>query len=75
MSRAPQPHKDQADALYARYGKPLEAAHRGKYVAISSSGETLLAPTVLEAVEKAVAAFGPGSFLFKIGDKAVWRWR
>ncbi len=29
----------------------------------------------LEALDKALAQFGPGSFLFKVGDKAVGRWR
>jgi hypothetical protein len=67
--------KRQADALYERYGRPLEATHRGAYVAISPSGQTVLAPTALEAADKALEAFGPGSFLFKIGEKAVWRWR
>lgn len=64
-----------AEALYEQHGRPLEAAHRGKYVAISSKGETVLAPTVLEVLQKALAAFGPGSFIFKVGEKAVWRWR
>jgi hypothetical protein len=65
----------QADALYERYGRPLEATHRGQFVAISPSGETLVAPTVLGVVEQALAAFGRGSFVFKVGEKAVWRWR
>jgi len=70
-----QQRKLQASARYERYGKPLEVAHRGQYVAISPSGETVLAPSVLEVVEKASEAFGPGSFVFKLGAKAVWRWR
>jgi hypothetical protein len=67
--------KVEADALYERHGRPLEAAHRGQFVAISPRGETILAPTVLEVVDKALAAFGPGSYVFKVVDKAVWRWR
>jgi hypothetical protein len=27
----------QSDALYERYGKPLEKTHRGKYIAISKA--------------------------------------
>jgi hypothetical protein len=75
MTATSQERKLQADALYERYGRPLEAAHRGQYVAIAPGGDTVLAPTVLEAAEKALEAFGPGSVLFKVGEKAVWRWR
>ncbi len=75
MTATDQERKLQAHALYERYGRPLELAHQGQYVAISPSGETVLAPSVLEVVEKASEAFGPGSFVFKLGAKAVWRWR
>lgn len=70
-----QERKVQADTLYERYGKPLEAHHAGQYVAISPRGETVFAPTVLEVTEEALHAFGPGSFIFKVGEKIVWRWR
>lgn len=75
MTAPDQARRLQADALYERYGRPLEARHRGEYIAISPAGETVLAPTVLEVAEKALQAFGPGSFVFKVGEKAVWRWR
>jgi hypothetical protein len=32
----------QSDALYERYGKPLEKTHRGKFIAISLAGKTLI---------------------------------
>lgn len=64
-----------ADELYEKYGKPLEAEHQGEYVAITPDGRTILATTVREAAQKAVEALGPGSYLFKVGEKAVWRWR
>lgn len=67
--------KRQADALYEHYGKPLETEHRGKYVAISPDGETIIGLTVLEVLDKATGAFGPGNFIFKVGDKAVGKWR
>jgi hypothetical protein len=45
----------QSDALYERYGKPLEKTHRGKYVAISQAGKTLIADTVFALIQKAKA--------------------
>ena len=72
---ADQERERQADALYERYGRPFEADRWGEYVAISPAGETVFGKTVVETLGKAVAAFGPGSFVFKIGDKAVGKWR
>ncbi len=65
----------QYDELYESYGKPLEAQHYGEYLAISPDGKTLLGPTLREVAEQAEAAFGPGNFLYKIGPKAVGKWR
>ena len=64
-----------AEMLYERYGKPLEAAHRGEYVAISPAGETVLAASVLDAVRRGVQQLGRGCYIFKVGEKAVYRWR
>jgi hypothetical protein len=75
MAAANDDHKLQADSLYERYGKPLEKSYRGQYVTISADGQTVLAPSVLEVAEKALETLGPGSFVFKVGEKAVWRWR
>ena len=69
MAAANDDHKLQADSLYERHGKPLEKSHRGQYVAISAEGQTVLAPTVLEVAEKALEILGPGSFVFKVGEK------
>jgi hypothetical protein len=63
------------DELYEQYGKPLEVQHRGQYLAISTEGRTLLGATLLDVAERAEATFGPGNFLYKIGDKAVGKWR
>ncbi len=35
-----QPLVNKADALYERYGKPLEGTHKGHYVAIAEDGRT-----------------------------------
>ncbi|MBI4492414.1 MAG: hypothetical protein HY690_06435 [Chloroflexi bacterium] len=75
MAAVDRQRKQLADRLYEQYGKPLEAQHWGEYVAISPDGRTLLGPTILEVLEKATAAFGPGTFVFKVGEKAVGKWR
>lgn len=67
--------KKQADELYERYGKPLEAEHWGEYLAISPKGEIILGFSPLEAAQKATEAFGRGIFLFKVGEIAVYKWR
>lgn len=65
----------EAEALYDQFGKPLEEQHTGQYVAITPEGKTLLGATVLEVMQQARAAFGPGSFVFKVGARAVGKWR
>ena len=64
-----------ADDLYERYGRPLEQTHTGRFVAITPDGRTLLGADLHDTVARAVAAFGPGSYVFKIGDKVVGTWR
>ena len=66
---------DQSEALYAQYGKPLEQDHWGKYVAIFPEGGTLIGADLLDVSDRALAEFGQGSFVFKVGDKAVGKWR
>ena len=65
---------EQSDALYERYGKPLEKTHRGKYIAISMTGKTLIADTLMELMQQAKETLGPGNFIFKIGARAVGNW-
>jgi hypothetical protein len=64
----------QMDALYEQYGKPLEVEHWGEYVAIAQDGRTVLAPTALEAADRAEKTLGLGVFLFKVGEKVVFKW-
>lgn len=64
----------ESDRLYERYGKPLEQEHSGQYLAVSKDGRTLVAATLLEAVDQAVEHFGPENFVFKVGDKDVGEW-
>ncbi len=63
------------DELYERYGKPLEAKHRGEYLAVSQDGRTLLGDDIAEVVEQAASQFGPENFIFKVGEKSVGKWR
>lgn len=75
MTTTEQQRQTDADLLYERYGKPLEAEHLGEYVAISPEGKTLLGPTVVDVMQRAAEAFGPGNVIFKIGLGATGRWR
>lgn len=75
MAAPDQERKRQADALYERYGKPLEQAHQGQYLAIAPDGRTLLGSTMLDVLRGAKAQFGPGNFVFKVGTRAVGKWR
>ena len=75
MPKTDQGQVDEADLLYEQYGKPLEAEHWGEYVAIARDGRVVLAPTLLEVMQQATAALGPGSDVFKIGERVVGKWR
>ncbi len=62
--------------LYERYGKILEATHRGQFVAISLQGEIIVGPSDLEVLQQALARFGPGNFAFRrIGYRSLGKWR
>jgi hypothetical protein len=65
----------QADALYDRYGAPLERDHWGEYIVIAPDDRTVIAPTVVEAAQQAAATLGRGNFAFKIGNRAVATWK
>ncbi|HLG12792.1 MAG TPA: hypothetical protein VI876_13620 [Dehalococcoidia bacterium] len=67
--------KNRADRLYEQYARPLEREHAGEFVAISAEGKTVLGADLKMLVSKAKASLGPGNFIFKIGDRAVGRWR
>lgn len=75
MTTKQRDRKGESDQLYEQYGKPLERDHEGDYLAIAPDGRTLMGHTLLDVAQRAKEAFGPGSFLFKIGPKAVGKWR
>ena len=64
------------DRLYERYGRELEAEHRGEFVAISQDGRLVLGHDELTVAHEAIRRFGPGAFtLRRIGADAEIRWR
>lgn len=63
------------DDLYKKYGKPLEDKHWGEYIAISEQGKTVLSSDLNEVFKQSLQQLGPGSFVFRVGEKAVWKWR
>ena len=67
--------KQEADALYEQYGKPLEQEHHGEYVAISRQGAIVLGATLLDVMQKANATLGQESFIFRVGQRSVGNWR
>lgn len=64
-----------SDKLYKKYGKPLEEEHWGEFLAVSQKGKTILGKALLEVAQKASSILGPGNFIFKVGEKAVGKWR
>lgn len=66
---------DQSDKLYDQYGKPLEQDHWGEYVAIFPDGRLLVGADLMDVSDQALTQFGQGSFVFKVGDRAVGKWR
>jgi hypothetical protein len=79
VSRQAIPSQDElraeADRLYEEFGKPLEAEYWGKFVAISPAGRFLLGDDAHDVSVKAAETFGPGNFVFKVGPRAVSRFR
>lgn len=73
MKSANLPKKSESDKVYQKFVKPLEKDHWGKFIAVSHKGKTILADSLLEAVEKGISALGSGNFVFKVGEKAVGR--
>ena len=61
--------------LYEKYGKPLEADHAGKFVAISLDGEILLGEREAELFYQALDAFGRNKFaLTRVGHEVMDEW-
>jgi len=61
------------DALYDKFGKPLETEHWGEYIAISEDGKIALSPKLIDVFKKS-ESFSTPSYIFKVGEKAVYKW-
>ena len=48
MAAVKAPKLEESDILYEQYGRPLEAQHRGEYLAVSPQGDTLIGPDLDE---------------------------
>ena len=66
---------EEADQLYATYGKPLEQEHWGKFLAVSPDGRTILGEDLNDVSREAVEQLGLGNFLFKVGEVVVGKIR
>lgn len=56
------------DDLYVRYGKSLEAQHKGEYAAIAQDGRVITGTDDLQIAQRAVQEFGSGNFvLYRVG--------
>ena len=76
MIRTPdQQRQRMAQLLYEKHALPLEASHHGQFIAIAESGQYVVAATLRDAVRESAITLGPGSYVFKIGERSVGRWR
>lgn len=65
--------KELGDQLYEQYGKPLEAEHWGKYLAVHPDGRTILTDDYYTLKERARIELGKGVYVFKVGPRAIGR--
>lgn len=64
------------DRLYEHFGRPLERALTGEFVAIADDGRTLVGKDELSVAQQAIERFGRGAFALRcIGAAAEIRWR
>ena len=66
----------EADELYVKFAKPLEAEHKGEFVAVSKQGQVVRATTLQQVLDLSLREFGKGSFVFRLGaNRAVGKFR
>lgn len=64
------------EALYERYGKPLEPEHTGRFVAIGDTGEVILGDDEFALSKESLNRFGSGKYTVRrIGYDYNIRWR
>ena len=64
---------EEMDRVYRQYVKPLEQAHTGEYVLVTSEGRIVLAPPLEEIAQQAHQAPSKDTCVFKVGEKVVGR--
>ena len=64
-----------ADSVYEQYVKPLEPAHNGQYVVVTSNGQAIVAPTLLDIAEQVAKVPSKDNFIFKVGEKVLGKLR
>lgn len=64
---------EQTDCLYEKYGKPMEAEHWGKFLAVHPDGRTILEDDYRVLTNRASAELGKGIYVFKVGPRATHR--
>ena len=65
----------ESERLYEHFGKPLERDHWGEYAAVFPDGRSLIGVNLEDVSNRALDQFGRGSFVFRIGEKAIGKWR
>jgi hypothetical protein len=71
MQDGAKPHK----RFTSNTANPLEQEHTGEYVAISTSGKTIVGKSFRQVVTHALEQLGKGNFVYKIGSQAVGSFR
>lgn len=65
--------KELGDRLYEQYGKPLEAEHWGKFLAVHPDGRTVMTDDYETLTAHSLAKLGGGFYVFKVGPRATHR--
>lgn len=71
MTNERTPSTHDPDRVFERCVKPLELFHKDEYVLVTPTGQTVLAPTLLDAVREAAKMPDRRNLVFKVGQKAV----
>jgi hypothetical protein len=66
---------DMFDELYETYVKPVEEKHAGEYVAVGQKGQVFFGTTLREVGLTALKKFGPGTYVYKVGERVAGRMR
>jgi len=65
------PVRPDPDTIYETYVKPLERDHQDEYVLVTPTGQTVLAPSLLDAVRQASKMPSKNNIIFRVGQKTV----